>query len=74
MRRITIYTDEDSARKAAAWLEQQGLDYMSEDYAGPAITRRAEPVRQSEPERHEGGASLLLRQQPRQQPKGPGQK
>jgi hypothetical protein len=59
MRRITIFTDEDSAKKACAWLEAEGLDYMSEDYAEPSLHRRQPPLRRSEPERHEASKSFL---------------
>lgn len=67
MRRITIFADEEDAKKATAWLEANGLDYMSEDYADPSIARRSPPTRRPAPERHEppGGFLTPLRTRPR---------
>lgn len=59
MRRITIFADEDEAQKATAWLEANGLDYMSEAYAEPSIQRRNPPERRTTPERLEEGPGML---------------
>ena len=59
MRRITVFTDEESAQKLVEHLEAEGLDYMSEDYREPSIQRRAPPTRRAEPERPEASVGLL---------------
>jgi hypothetical protein len=58
MRRITVFADEEDAREVVLWLEEQGLDFMSEDYAGP-VQRRDPPPRRQEPERHEPPNGVL---------------
>ena len=75
MRRITIYADEADARKTTAWLEEQGLDYMSEDFAEPTLTRRPPPVRRAPPERSEEQAGFLSpTKKPQARAKKPGRK
>jgi hypothetical protein len=59
MRRITIFTDEETAQKVVPWLEQHGVDFMSEDYAEPSLARRSPPSRRSQPERHEPSKGFL---------------
>lgn len=59
MRRVTVFTDESSAAKLTAYCEEQGLDYMSEDYAEPTIVRRNPPERRPQPERAEPAPGML---------------
>jgi hypothetical protein len=59
MRRITIFTDEDTAKTVVGWLEEQGVDFMSEDYAEPSLARRSPPNRRPAPERHEPSSGFL---------------
>jgi hypothetical protein len=59
VRRVTIYASEVDAQKAVGWLEDQGFDFMSEDYADPSLQRRPQPIRRTAPERHEPSGGFL---------------
>jgi hypothetical protein len=59
MRRVTIFADEADARKAVAWLEEHGLDFMSEDYAAPPRPVAPLPSRRAAPERQEPPGGFL---------------
>jgi hypothetical protein len=64
LRRITIFTDEDTAKELVPLLEEKGVDFMSEDYAEPTVTRRSTPTRRAPPDRHEASPGFLRPMKP----------
>jgi hypothetical protein len=72
MRRITIWATEDAAREVTKFLEREGLDFMSEDYAPPVVQRRDVPARRQPPERSDVPPPSLLRRRPSAVKRKPG--
>lgn len=60
MRRITVFADEEQAKRLTAVLENNGYDYMAEDYAEPTILRRPPPAIRPMPERTEPTPGMLI--------------
>ena len=61
MRRITVFADEERAKALVTVLENNGYDFMSEDFAEPTIVRRNPPERRATPAPRAEPAPGMLR-------------